>query len=221
MKKNIAEYEWTFREIIRQHSPDISDEALEAFEGALTEWKCRKGQAFVEQDEFCNKWFFVSKGLHRVMHSRKDKTDTLFMDGGGAVFTSFHTFMVGKRGIFRVEALTDCFGWEIQHYRYKELVEEFPELLKFEVNLLRAQMWGLEISYMRRALATPQERYNQFWHDWPAAFQLDSHLAQNLMKYIPLKVIAQYLSMTQQTLSVLRRREMDKLRRQKGKKDDG
>lgn len=163
MKKDIAEDIWTFEEIIMSQSQSVSPEAIAALKNSVSVWECRKGEAIVDQYEKCDKWIFVSKGLHRVMFSKNGKDDTLFFDGGGAIFTSFHSICADKTCIFRVEALRESYGWEISHYKYSRLQEKYPDLMKFEIGLLRHQLYSLEDYYCRRALSTPQERYEKFW----------------------------------------------------------
>ncbi len=210
-KKNVAEDIWTLAEIIRRQCQQVSTQAIEAMENTVVYWECSKGDAIVEQNERCDKLIFVSKGLHRVMFSSNNKTDTLFFDGGGAVFTSFHTLCADKDCIFRVEALSDSYGWEISHYKYRLLQERYTDLLRFEVGLLRNQLYSLEDYYKRRALSTPQERYDKFWGKRQEKLRyLSPHI---LSRFVPLKVIAQYLSMTPQMLSILRRREADNIRK--------
>lgn len=213
MKKNIAEDEWTFSQIVHRQYPRTSTEAIRALGQVAKKWERRKGEAIVEQGELCDRWIFVSKGLHRIMFSRKGKTDTLFFDGGGAIFTSLHSFVAGKANIFRVEAITDSYGWEISHNHYRQLQERYPDLILFELNFMRYQLYSLEDYYKRRALSTPQERYDRFWSKRAEKLQ---YLAPHILsRFIPLKVIAQYLSMTPQMLSILRRRELERYRKRK------
>ncbi len=149
------------------------------------------------------------------MFNKNGKTDTLFFDGGGAIFTSFKGIFMNKEGVFRVEALADSCGWEISHKQYTRLQEQYHELLKFEIGVLRRQLCSLEDHYHRWALTTPHERYQMFWANQTEELKRNRtpHL---LSKFIPLKVIAQYLSMTPQMLSVLRRREVENRRKHEG-----
>lgn len=122
---------------------------------------------------------------------------------------------MNKEGVFRVEALADSCGWEISHKQYTRLQEQYHELLKFEIGVLRRQLCSLEDHYHRWALTTPHERYQMFWANQTEELKRNRtpHL---LSKFIQLKVIAQYLSMTPQMLSVLRRREVENRRKNEG-----
>lgn len=211
VKRNMAEDEWTLAEIILDKYPDVPRRAILELERAATRWKVRKGHAIVEQDTMCDRWFFVAQGLVRIMYTKGKKTDTLFFDGGGAIFASFHGIVANEPGVFRMEALLESWGWEIEHSKYEEVARAYPELRLFELNFLRNQIYCLEEYYRWRAMSTPQQLYDRFCSQWSSL--LRAHDPNVLSKYIPLKVIAQYLSMTPQMLSILRRRELERNRR--------
>ena len=213
-EKNLAEDEHTLRDVIRITTTQVSDEAIDALEAVSTTWRCGKREAIVHQDEVCDRWIFVAKGLHRLMYVKNGKEDTLFFDGGGAVFTSFHGIQTGEKGVFRLEAINECHGWSIRHEDYEAVVKRYPELMKFELRLLRHQIYCLEEYYRKFAKSTPQERYTAFWKQWPKVMIGKNQRTTNMLsRYIPLNVIAQYLSMTPQMLSRCRRREMDEARK--------
>ncbi len=197
---------WTIGEILQSQHEIVSLETIEALEHAVTPCEWHRGDAVVEQNEICDKWIFIASGLHRIMFRRGKKTDTLFFGGGGDVFTSFHTLCDNKASIFRVEAMTDCHGWEISHYKYRMLQEQFPDLIKFELGMLRHQFYMLEDYYSRRGLLSAQERYERYWDQREG--KLKRFRADEFRKYLPMKVVAQYLSMTPEMLSVLRRRDV-------------
>ncbi len=216
MKRNLAEYEWTFEEIIEEHFPKISLTALSAMSRATTPWKVKKRKPSVAQGELCNRWVFVSKGLTRIMFTKAGKTDTLFFDGE-AIFTSFRSLVSNKEGVFTLEALSDCWGWQISHDDYTNLTAEFPEILNFETSVLRKQLSALECYYERRAMSTPEDRFYSFEETWPDFF-INSHTSSVLTQYIPQKILASYLSMTPTMLSILRRREIERQRNLKEKR---
>ena len=212
MKKNIAEDKWTFPEILKEQYNRISPRAIQALESVVQPWSRRKGQSIVDQDEHCPHWIFVSYGLHRVMFTKNGKSDTLFFDGGGAVFTSFHYQVKKEKSVFRLEALMDCAGWTIKNDVWEELSNVFTDLVRFENALYRHQYYFLEEYYRRNTMSTPWERYECFFEKWPQILQLPTRSFTALTKYIPQKIIAEYLSISPQMLSRLRRREMEALR---------
>lgn len=217
MKKNPIEDEWTFSEIIEDHFPTISLKTLSAMSRVATPWKVKKRQLIAKQGELCDKWIFVSKGLLRMKYAKDGKTDTLFFDGGGAIFTSFSTLVHNEVNLFSLEALNECWGWEITHENYNKLTSEYPEIFEFEVWVMRNQFYALECSYQRRAMTTPEERLANFRTVWANNFKASPPWnASKMTQYIPQKILASYLSITPTMLSILRRREID---RERGKKD--
>lgn len=87
----------------------------------------------------------------------------LFFGGAGDIFTSFHSIFLQKKSVLGLQALSDCSGWSLSHYKYCLLQEKFPELLKFEINLLRGQLFALEHYYYSRALTDSSQRLEQFY----------------------------------------------------------
>ena len=210
--KGIIEDEWTFEEIIHLRTSDVTSEAITALKSASTVWYCSKGKSIVRKNEKCSRWIFISKGLASIVYEKGSKSTTLFIGGASGVFTSFHTYMADQNSIFTLEALTDCHGWEIEHDVYRELVKKYPDLLHFELNFPRTQLYELEVTYDRRALTTPLERYKTFWTHYPETCNTDERYGGTITQFLPLKVIASYLGMTQQTLSKIRRQELESLR---------
>ena len=216
MKRNPVEDEWTFAEIIEDRLPKISLTALSAMSRVATPWKVKKRELIVKQGELCNRWIFISRGLARMTFTKAGKTNTLFFDGGGGIFTSFSSLINKEGSVFAVEALSDCWGWEITHEDYHKLTSEFPEIFEFEVWFLRNQYYALEGSYQRRAMTTPEERLENFQTVWTKNFEVSHWTSDRITQYIPQKILASYLSITPTMLSILRRREID---RQRAKKD--
>ncbi len=203
---------WTLADILTQ-TQIISAEAIQAVENSVTPREWRRGKAIVEQGEYCDKWIFITEGLSRVMFTRDSKVNTLFLGGSGEIFTSFKTLCDHKDSVFRLEALTDCTGYEISHSKFSFLQQRYPDLVIFERNALRHQLYALEESYNQRGLLTARERYEKFWK--PREGNLLNFFPSTYSRRIPLKVIAQYLSMSPEMLSRIRRGLIEQSRKKK------
>lgn len=193
---------WTLADILTQ-TQSISPEAIEAVEQASVPREWSRGEAIADQGKLCNRWIFVTKGLSRVMFTRGNKVSTLFFGGSEEIFTSFKSLCDNKEAVFRLEALTDCKGREVSHKRFELLQQEFPELVIFERNALRHQLYALEESYNQRGLLDARERYEKFWI--PRESRLLNFEPMMYGMKIPLKIIAQYLGMSPEMLSRIRR----------------
>lgn len=75
----------------------------------------------------------------------------------------FPLYFPAEKSVLGLQALSDCSGWSLSHYKYCLLQEKFPELLKFEINLLRGQLFALEHYYYSRALTDSSQRLEQFY----------------------------------------------------------
>lgn len=206
IEKGLSLREYSLSEMISREYP-VSQPAIDALEKQAVAWQCDKGEIISAQQEPCQKWIFISCGVCRISFEKNGKEDTLVFGGSGEIYTSFNTLVCNRDSLYQLQALTPCKGWEISHRKFSLLQDRFPDLIKFERNYLRQQMLAFEDLYWKRAMTTPAERYEEFWKN--RADILKALSPQTLSRYIPLKVIAQYLSMTPQMLSILRRREVD------------
>lgn len=189
---------WTLADILTQ-TQNLSAEAIIAVEKSVIPREWDQGEAIVKQNEYCDKWFFITEGLSRVMFTRGKKVNTLLFGGSGEIFTSFKTLCDHKDSVFSLEALTHCKGFEISHSKFNFLQQRYPELIIFERNALRHQLYALEESYNQRGLLNAKERYEKFWI--PREGNLLNFSPGTYSVKIPQKVIAQYLSMSPETLS--------------------
>lgn len=204
---------WALGDILT-NTQHISSEAIEAVERAAIALEWGRGEAIVEQGEICDRWVFISEGLTRIMFTRGRKENTLFLGGSGEIFTSFKTLCDSKGSVFRLEAMTPCQGWEVSHRRFAQLQQRFPELVIFERNALRHQMYALEESYNQRGMLSARERYEKFWI--PRESRLLNFVPNTYGMRIPLKIIAQYLGMSPEMLSRIRRSIIEQKRNNNG-----
>lgn len=205
--KKFPENEFTISDILRAEYP-VSDEVTNAIEKMATPWQFSAGEIISAQGKVNTNWLFISTGLCRVYTVKGKKEDTVFFGGAGDIFTSFHSIFLCKESVLQLQALTDCKGWKLSHYKYELLQARFPELLKFEIQLLRGQLFAIEHYYHRRALTDSRQRLKQFWEKREGILEVLQ--PQTISRFIPLRILAQYLGISPQMLSLLRNPKMHK-----------
>ncbi len=198
---------FSLTEILTAEYP-LSIDCLNAIEKLVPPWERQAGDNISVKGKINDKWIFISTGLCRVYTTKKNKEDTIFFGGAGDIFTSFHSIFLQKKSVLGLQALSDCSGWSLSHYKYCLLQEKFPELLKFEINLLRGQLFALEHYYYSRALTDSSQRLEQFYEKRDAL--LEVFQPQTLIKSKPLRILAQYIGISPQMLSLLRNRQRGK-----------
>lgn len=187
----------------------LSDKCIKALWGIARTEEFGKDEVIVEQDKPCGKIFVIAEGVTRVVYRKGKKEDTICFGRGGDIFFSFHEFYSGDKPAFGLSAV-DYFveGWWIPIDKFKALEEKYPEMYKWMQKLLVEQFYSFEILYRKLALSTPAEKFDNFWHFLTP--NLRSNPPKSLSRTLPLKYLAQYLGITPQTLSNIRRKFVGK-----------
>lgn len=183
----------------------LSDECMEALAAITRPAQFLKGETIVAQGLPCGKIFVIESGVTRVCFRKGTKEDTLCFGHKGDIFFSFHDWYGGESPAFALEAVDyKVEGWWISIQKFKELEERYTELYKWMQLLLVEQFYSIEVLYRKLAMATPAEKFDNFWNF--LAPNLRSNPPKSLTRTLPLKFLAQYLGMTPQTLSKIRRK---------------
>lgn len=193
----------SLRQILSQHcSP--TEELVRDFEQAARLVHVEKGRAVVRQGEMCDDFVFNRKGLFRVCNVTDGVEDTLLFGTSGDVFTSLHSYYAHEPSIFSLVAVEDSEVWLVSYSRMRDLESRHPALISWMRGLLIEQTYGFEKRYIFFNNKSAEERFLNFMR---MSF---GSLRRTSVKYIsgivPLKYIAQYLKITQSTLSRLRKK---------------
>lgn len=186
----------------------LSDDCIKSITRRSEEFFVARGYDVVKQDEESHHIYFISSGTVRVGLRKYKKEDTVCFGGAGDVFFSLHSYWSGEPSAYHLHALEDCKGWRISFSAWKELEQRYPRLIEWMRTLLAEQLYSFERLYRAFALSSPSQRLQTFWDKTPPS--LRNIPPSNLSMVVPLKYIAQYLGMAQQTLSLLRRRLVGK-----------
>lgn len=143
-------------------------------------------------------------GLFRVSNKTEDKEDTLLFGTSGDVFTSIHSYYAGEPSIFSLIAVEDSEVWLISYHKMHQMENRYPAMVKWMHNLLIEQLYSFEKRYLFFNNKTAEERFLNFLSIH--SVQLKRTSVKYISSIVPLKYIAQYLNMTQSTLSRLRKR---------------
>lgn len=200
---NLKSEPLTLVEIIRR-SMNVSDACCQALESITVRKEFEAHDMIVTQGEMAEDFVLSAEGLTRVVHYKKDKEDTVCFGSAGSVFIAFHSLWAREPAMYGLEALTDTVCYMIPVDKFRRLEEKYPELSRWLCQVLTEQMFSFEVLYHKMTLSTPEERLQTFW-DFQSE-KLRSMSAAKISQVVPLKMIAQYLGMTPQTLSKVRRK---------------
>lgn len=197
----------TLRNILRQYC-NPPEELVNDFERSARLVQVAKGEKIVNQGKVCNYFVFNRKGLFRVCNITNGVEDTLLFGTSGDVFTSLHSYYAGEPSIFSLVAVEDSEAWIVSYADMKALEEKYPVMVKWMRDLLIEQTFGFEKRYLFFNNKSAEDRLHNFMRMNAVSLRRTSF--QYINSIVPLKYIAQYLKITQSTLSRLRRKLVNK-----------
>lgn len=184
----------TLHDIFRQVH-NIPEKVVREIEKYAVTRNFTKRERLVTQDLKCNHVYFIASGLCRGMHDKDGTEDTRWFATEGDVLTSITAWHTGRAALFSIEAVTDVKAFEIPYVDMKRLIANFRELQDWLVKVLMEQLYVLEQRYVIIGTGDARSRYEALLNGRP----------QEVLNGIPLKYLAQYLKMSQETLSRVRR----------------
>lgn len=159
---------------------------------AFTCTKINKGEIVIEENTFCNHYYFIEKGLLRFVYHTKDIEDTSWVLFEGTFFTELISLKSKTPTNMRLEALETSFVLSINEPNLNILCEKIKPFEKYlrltwEENLY--QLLQMKLLYQ---FSNAKERYEMLIKD------------KRLMQRIPQKYLASILGITPYSLSRLR-----------------
>ena len=193
----------TLREILSRYCTP-SEELVREFESAARLVPVKKGRTIVKQGAVCEDFVFNRKGLFRVCNVTDGHEDTFLFGTTGDVFTSIHSYYANEPAIFSLVAVEDSEVWLISYRKMRQLQERYPIMVKWMHDLMIEQLYGFEKRYLFFSNKSAEQRFLNFMRLHSVSLRRAS--VKYISSIVPLKYIAQYLKITQSTLSRLRKK---------------
>ncbi len=153
----------------------------------------KKGALILEEGNICNHLSFLEKGLLRFYIWKDGETVTKFFTEDPYIFTSQRSFNRREPAKENIEALEDSLVWQLSYQAQQAL-------LKVEAWRVFADKITQEVQFFTENILeeiqneTAENRYTLLLKNRP-----------KLVQRVPLKHLASYLGITQQSLSRIRR----------------
>ena len=178
------------RSLVQITDPDL-DKILAYFESKTFE----KNTHLLKEGNRCHFWGFIHQGLLRsYMYDAKGVELTNWLIKEGAFITDYPSFKTGSASVINVIALEDTTIVVTDFEKLQQLYTHFPLFEKFARILLENALMGVKERVAQRVHLTATERYQQLVQIQP-----------DLLQRVPLKYIASFLSITESSLSRIRR----------------
>jgi CRP-like cAMP-binding protein len=177
---------------------NINDADLEAIVNRFEYRNTAKNDFLLKEGGRCDFWGFVDIGLMRVyshINTGEEYTNGFAKEGG--FITESMSFFTQSASLENFIAIEDTTIICISPLKLKRLYEDFPVFERFSRILYETRMVEIKARILYRVQLDAQSRYLNFIKTQP-----------ELIKRVPLKYIASYLSITDSTLSRIRRKTL-------------
>jgi CRP-like cAMP-binding protein len=155
-----------------------------------------KNQFLLREGQVCDFWGFIQQGLVRSYSLTTDGDEyTLGCICEGSFISESLSFSKRSPSCVNVHALEDTVLICISYAKLQELYLKYPAYEKFARMLYEERLASAKARILYRVQLSATERYIHFINTQP-----------EMIKRVPLKYIASYLSITDSTLSRIRRK---------------
>jgi len=193
-KKTIEDHGLNFKKFLQEQF-SLSDKEWELANRYWRQETFPKNEYFVSQGKICRKLAFITEGIIRFCMFRDDGTDvTCFLMCENDFAGDPDSFFLQKPSDKNVQALTDCQLMTISYDNMQKLLQEIPR--GKEITAAIDHYVTMKMLFQRTFLLNLDAtiRYQEFIREY-------AHILQR----IPLSYIANFLGITQQSLSRLRK----------------
>lgn len=178
---------------LRKHA-DISDEEIAAFCSRLKFKKAKRGEILLEAGDVCRYVYFVGKGCLRVyLMDRGGRESTRMLIPEGWFGTAFPSFILQEPSQAFIQSIGASELFYLTYKEFRSLSDVFPAWEKIYLANLE-QSYIASIKRIESLITmNAKERYALLMEDNP-----------ELIQKLPSKIIADYLGISQETLSRLK-----------------
>jgi CRP-like cAMP-binding protein len=158
----------------------------------------KKGDFYLRNGKSCDKLSFVQTGMLRVFVDLENREVTQWISTKGYFITDLSGLLFGKMSRWNIQALTDTTLYTIAKPDYNRIGEYIPKWPQTEKLFIAHCFTMLEDRVFSFLSMTAEERYNILF----AA-------NRELFNQVPLQYIASMLGMTPETISRIRKKQLN------------
>lgn len=182
-----------FPEYIKNIVP-LSKEAKKDLISSFHKTELKKNQLLFRQGEFCDRIFFIEKGIARVYYySQSGKEVTAWFSDEHTFITAIESFFNKKEAYTNCELLEDSVVYSISNKALEDIFNQSHDFAKIAFHVMSKVTADMAEFMVNLKFQTAKERYTYMMEQYPQIFQR-----------VPLLQIASYLGISPETLSRLR-----------------
>ena len=182
----------TFINFIKQYI-FLTDEIKTSIRKFALEETILKSHKIVKEGKTCNQLYFLVEGTVRTFFYLNGKDITHWIYINGAIFTSFHSYILQKPSVEYIEATENSKIVAVSYSNWQKLYKKHPELERFGRLIMEEQVASIDAFYKGYYFLSAKEKYNLLIEKYP-----------ELLQKANLGHIASMLGISQETLSRIR-----------------
>jgi CRP-like cAMP-binding protein len=173
-----------------------NEEELGSFLNFIQEENCNKGKVIIKTGIVCEKIFFIKKGFVKyTMPHENEKVKTTFIATDNDLVADFFSFYSDYPAITNIETLTDCELLFIHKKDLLTLYDQYKIWERFGRFVAESAVLEQMMEKINFQTKSPEQRYKELVMMKPT-----------ILQEVNLGIIAEYLGITQETLSRIRAR---------------
>lgn len=174
----------------------IEDRTIERLQEKLTCEKYGKGTRIIQQGKVSGHLYIIKKGVVRGLFENGETESTLLFGVPGNLIVSLASITLGQPSLTSFEAISSVEAYSISFDDFWALCDECPDLMRWQSHYQLYQLYTLEKRSTLTGIGDAYTRYLQYI----------KMRGKDTISQIPLKYISQYLNISQETLSRIRKR---------------
>lgn len=172
---------------------DLPTDLVIAIEQVLQKMEFPKKHILLKKGKVCSHLYFIEKGLARNFFEEEDKELTNDIVLEGELLVSFSSFISRTASLETIELLEDSVLYAIQYDDLQTLYNTFPIMERIGRMIAEHHYNSLAMKSYRLKFSNSSERYQYLFEN-----------KIEIVKRVPIGIIASYLGMSIETLSRIR-----------------
>lgn len=171
----------------------LSPATIQDLQKCYSELHVPKNSLLVQEGDYSDKMYFILKGAARAFYFHKGKEFTDWFMFENMFMCSMLSFFSGVPSVQYIETLEASHLLVLTRKDINWLCQKHHDMEKLNSLILTAGLVSLQQNIVDQRFKTAQERYQILMQAFP-----------KIIKRVPLRHIASYLGVTQETLSRIR-----------------
>ena len=192
-RQNIDEHRNELKKYLLYLYPDTNLNELTELVEQFSLDKFDKKQMILQAGDFSDTVYFVYEGLVRIYYTKEDKEITNWFIKENMMFAATYSILTGEANYSNYETLEDTYVLKLKYNVLESFYAKYHSLEHLGRKIIEAYYGAFMKKTFDVLFLSAEERYSLFVKDHA-----------DLLNRVPLRYVASYLGITQETLSRLR-----------------